>query len=347
MYFDAEISVIVCKAVLDLKIAMTLTYSVTMLWSIRRLLPCRRPRIELKDLHLLKPFSGNKGRFKSSESYLNNIPVRITTRSIYRPSLLPPQHNSNIKLPIVISVKVNKHMAQHNSNIKLLIVNSANVNKHMAQRNLTDVKKVISPPLLKCSLVKCRFVKKKKSPSSILNLIMEEQLDCLALTKTWLSIKDDINRPFLSRFVPDNWAILHVPRKSRGGDVGFMYSLKFSAKLDTSPSFSSFECQTVLLTAASVTFSFIVIYRVPPTKKNKILKSSFINELGDLLETTSTLSGKLVLLGDFNVHLDKSSEPEAIQLRSLLDSFGMEQHVDGPTHIRGHTLDLVITPQTI
>ena len=85
---------------------------------------------------------------------------------------------------------------------------------------------------------------------------------------------------------------------------------------------------------------------MPPTKKNKILKSSFIDELGDLLETTSTLSGKLVLLGDFNVHLDKISEPEAIQLRSLLDSFGMEQHVDGPTHIRGHTLGLVISRAT-
>ena len=242
---------------------MTLTYSVTMLWGIRRLLPCRRPRIDsivfhkLKDLHLLKPFRGNKGRFKNSGNYLNNIPVRITTRSTYRPSLLPPQHNSNIKLPIVNSVNVNKHMAQHNSNIKLPIVNSANVNKHMAQRNLTDVKKVISPPLLKCSLVNCRSVKKKKSPPSILNLIMEEQLDCLALTETWLSTKDDINRPFLSRLVPDNWAILHVPRKSRGGGVGFMYNLKFSAKLDTSPSFSSFECQTVLLTAASVTLDLL------------------------------------------------------------------------------------------
>ena len=31
---------------------------------------------------------------------------------------------------------------------------------------------------------------------------------------------------------------------------------------------------------------------------------------------------------------------------SLLDSFGMEQHADGPTHIRGHTLDLVISRAT-
>ena len=49
-----------------------------------------------------------------------------------------------------------------------------------------------------------------------------------------------------------------------------------------------------------------------------------------------------MLLGDFNVHLDKNSDPEAVQFSSLLDSFGMQQHAEGPTHIRGHTLDLVI-----
>ena len=125
--------------------------------------------------------------------------------------------------------------------------------------------------------------------------------------------------------------------------MGFIYNQKFSAKLDTTQEFSSFECQTVLLTASSVTFRFMIIYRVPHTKKNRIRKSAFIEELGDLLESISTSSGKLVLLGDFNVPLDKNSNPEAVQLSSLLDSFGMQQHVEGPTHIRGQTLDLVIS----
>ena len=40
VYIDAEISVIVCKAVLDLKIAMTRTYSVTMLWGITGVSDC-------------------------------------------------------------------------------------------------------------------------------------------------------------------------------------------------------------------------------------------------------------------------------------------------------------------
>ena len=37
---------------------------------------------------------------------------------------------------------------------------------------------------------------------------------------------------------------------------------------------------------------------------------------------------------------------DAIQFRDLLDSMGLQQHVKRPTHIHGHTLDLLITRQS-
>ena len=176
--------------------------------------------------------------------------------------------------------------------------------------------------------------------------MIENRLDCLALTETWLSAKEEENRAVLSNLVPSDFNIIHVPRVTRGGGVGFIYNSKFKAKLDISLKFTSFECQTVLLDASSFTFRFVIIYRIPPNSKNKIQKSTFIEELGDLLEATATLSGKLMLLGDFNVHLDNSSDPEGRQLTSLLASFGMEQHVTDATHVDGHTLDLVVSRVT-
>ena len=222
-----------------------------MLWGLRRLLPSRRPRLDsdifyrLKELNILKPFRGNKGRFNCSETHQNCIPVRITARSSNKPRLLPPQHTNN--------------------STKLPVLKSPNVNKVSLPRNLTYVKKV-TPSLLKCALMNCQSVSCKKKQAYIQNVIMEEPLDCLVMTETWLSDKDEYSRPILGRLVPDNWAILHVQRKSRGGGVGF---LNFSAKLDTSLKFTSFESQTVLMTAASVTFQFIVIYRVHQTIKTK------------------------------------------------------------------------------
>ena len=50
------------------------------------------------------------------------------------------------------------------------------------------------------------------------------------------------------------------------------------------------------------------------------------------------MSGELVIAGDFNIHTDECS-----QLPSLIDSFGLVQHVSGSTHLKGHTLDLVIS----
>ncbi|XP_078374323.1 uncharacterized protein LOC144657833 [Oculina patagonica] len=54
----------------------------------------------------------------------------------------------------------------------------------------------------------------------------------------------------------------------------------------------------------------------------------------------------LVLLGDFNIHVDVPTDMDAIQFRDLLDSMGLQQHVKRPTHIHGHTLDLLITRQS-
>ena len=54
----------------------------------------------------------------------------------------------------------------------------------------------------------------------------------------------------------------------------------------------------------------------------------------------------LVLLGDFNIHVDVPTDMDAIQFRDLLDSTGLQQHVKRSTHIHGHTLDLLITRQS-
>ena len=109
---------------------------------------------------------------------------------------------------------------------------------------------------------------------------------------------------------------------------------------------NSFEYEIVLMTSASFTFRVVVIYRPPPSQPNGIKKSSFIEEFGDLMELTATLSGKLIVLGDFNVHVDCKSDPETTDLQSLFDCFDLVQHVDGATHKDGHTLDLVISRTT-
>ena len=52
----------------------------------------------------------------------------------------------------------------------------------------------------------------------------------------------------------------------------------------------------------------------------------------------------IIMTGDFNFHMDVLSNPEAEKLRTCLGDLDLI-HVDKPTHIGGHTLDLVIAPK--
>ena len=67
--------------------------------------------------------------------------------------------------------------------------------------------------------------------------------------------------------------------------------------------------------------------------------------LSTLLETLTTSSGYLLSSGDFNFHMDVDTDTDANNFKDLLESAGLAQHVKGPTHRSGHTLDLIIDRQ--
>ena len=64
----------------------------------------------------------------------------------------------------------------------------------------------------------------------------------------------------------------------------------------------SFEAMDAVLVSCSVTIRVIIIYQVPPSQQNEIKRGEFLEECKALLEMTATSFGKLILLGDFNVH---------------------------------------------
>ena len=71
--------------------------------------------------------------------------------------------------------------------------------------------------------------------------------------------------------------------------------------------------------------------------------TSFFTEFSDYLENVVLCKEQLVVVGDFNIHVDVPNDSDSSKFLDLLESFSLQQHVVGPTHIHGHTLDLVIT----
>ena len=104
------------------------------------------------------------------------------------------------------------------------------------------------------------------------------------------------------------------------------------------PLFSSFEALCVRLTIASSSYLLLTIYRPPSSNM-----SLFISEFSALLEDIISSLSELIITGDFNIHVDDVTSHCATAFLSILDSFGLSQLVDFPTHISGHTIDLVIT----
>ena len=69
----------------------------------------------------------------------------------------------------------------------------------------------------------------------------------------------------------------------------------------------------------------------------------FLDDFAELLEEVLVNYGNIVCMGDFNMHIDNTDNPDAQVFLDMITALGLENHVTFPTHKNGHTLDLVIT----
>lgn len=104
----------------------------------------------------------------------------------------------------------------------------------------------------------------------------------------------------------------------------------------TIPELSSFEC-LAFSCKPPFPMTVLLIYRPPKTN------TGFISELYNFLLTFCTTSSNILILGDFNIHVNNPTCHFASEFLQLLECLNLRQHVDVPTHIKGNTLDLVIT----
>ena len=162
----------------------------------------------------------------------------------------------------------------------------------------------------------------------------------IALSETWL--KGDIrDKPVIAELVPNGYCMHQASRVSRGGGVALVYKENLAMTVVRTSEWASFEV-IECLSQASPPLRVSVVYR-PPTHGNDFI--SFMHDFAEYLDHSVLLRGHLVITGDFNIHLDDAASRECIEFTELLQSFGLVQHVQQPTHKAGHLLDLVITKE--
>ena len=57
----------------------------------------------------------------------------------------------------------------------------------------------------------------------------------------------------------------------------------------------------------------------------------------------ATYPGKVIIIGDLNIHVDTHASPGISDFMDVLSSHRLTQHVHESTHEKGHTLDIILT----
>ena len=96
------------------------------------------------------------------------------------------------------------------------------------------------------------------------------------------------------------------------------------------------------LTIANKTIHIMGIYHPPKSNTNNSTMNKFHEELSDYLTDNINNYEELIIMGDTNIHYDSKINHETIAFEELLDSFGLQQLVNCPTHRSGHCIDHII-----
>ena len=176
--------------------------------------------------------------------------------------------------------------------------------------------------------------------AAVIHSVIEElQLDCLALTETWIksSHPDTIKRDL----APPEFTVFHThrPNDKVGGGVAFIVREELGASQFTfSALYPSCEILAVQLPTSSGRLNIITLYQ-PSTRS-----TAFYSELPDLLDEIDSLHGKTIICGDFNCPSLLCQGILDQHLTDILAGHNLQQHVSEPTHRYGGLLDLMITP---
>ncbi|XP_068735435.1 uncharacterized protein [Montipora capricornis] len=196
---------------------------------------------------------------------------------------------------------------------------------------------------LSLCLLNSRSVRNKTAV--IFDYVCDCKADLVAITEIWLGDHDAAVRAVLC---PDGYKLLDQGRDGRrGGGTALIFRDSLAIKKVDTGAKVSFEFSEWTAQSVSHDFRVVILYRPQADSDvSKIPMSTFFSEFSDYLETVVLCREQLLIAGDFNIHVDVPEDSDSIKLLDLLESFTLRQHVVGPTHILGHTLDLVITSQS-
>ncbi len=196
----------------------------------------------------------------------------------------------------------------------------------------------------------------KNKTHSLKDYILERNIQLCAITETWLKPQHDVE---MGELKPAGFKLDPIHRlHNRAGGIAIVHHSSLKAEVKDKGSRQSYQYMDMFIPRGSESIRLLVLYRPPyHSRTNPVPVSIFFEEFSSHMETLLLSPHYVVITGDFNIHMDlltvpdaalctdseKQSKQSASKFMDILSSFGLQQHINGPTHRSGHTLDLLIT----
>ena len=177
-----------------------------------------------------------------------------------------------------------------------------------------------------------------------LNVMNDSNIDIYYIVESWL--KDDDLAVIGALEDGGTHRLINKPRIGRsGGGICCLYRSALNVKHIPTKQNSTFEILETFIETKYKNFTVVTIYRPGATERNRYTMCEFFDELSVTLSYYHTYRHEVIVIGDFNIHVNKFSDTNARKLADILEMFNLKQHISEATHENGNTLDLVITPE--
>lgn len=210
----------------------------------------------MKDLGITKTHrscrSGIKVKLRRMKNQNLHIPVRITQLERKTIKRIPSHSTINRDNLLVIDRPVSLPVSA-NAKIKFSLWNAQSINKKSAL--VTDI-------------------------------ILSNRLDMFAITETWIKANENNSSVTQILHALNDFSVIQIPRiTSKGGGLALFYRKAFTITAMPGPSFQSFEHIDLSITYEKLNFQMVLIYRPPPSTKNKLTIPMFFDDFHKLLDT--------------------------------------------------------------
>ena len=183
------------------------------------------------------------------------------------------------------------------------------------------------------ALINCRSVINKTQEIQL--KLIRNNLNLSILTETWIKEGDTITP---TRLCPKGYKSLSISRQDKiSGGIAIVYKSELNISSSRDEPYKTMESSLFIISTGNKQLKLTAIYRPPNTN---VLE--FCNKLASLLENNINSSSELLLLGDFNIAVNKPSDSGPATFLDVLDSFNLINKVNEPIHRLANTLDLVI-----